>query len=161
MESYACQPYAIRVGAQVLQVHVARRGQLTALATLGTSDIAMTRQMQAGVILPHELDAAGWCRYFPPEIQPLLCLDHSAFLRNSNAVCFARQPTVRCFLLHAWRPGIGIMPHSSALMGRAVSTHSALPGDAIDLPPWASVVTEQGAGRETALSPGPWQTLAG
>ena len=158
MESYACQPYAIRVGAQVLQVHVARRGQLTALATLGTSDIAMTRQMQAGVILPHELDAAGWCRYFPPEIQPLLCLDHSAFLRNSNAVCFARQPTVRCFLLHAWRPGIGIMPHSSALMGRAVSTHSALPGDAIDLPPWASVVTEQGAGRETALSPGPWQT---
>ena len=147
MESYACQPYAIRVGAQVLQVHVARRGQLTALATLGTSDIAMTRQMQAGVILPHELDAAGWCRYFPPEI-----------LRNSNAVCFARQPTVRCFLLHAWRPGIGIMQHSSALMGRAVSTHSALPGDAIDLPPWASVVTEQGAGRETALSPGPWQT---
>ena len=138
MESYACQPYAIRVGAQVLQVHVARRGQLTALATLGTSDVAMTRQMQAGVILPHELDAAGWCRYFPPEIQPLLCLDHSAFLRNSNAVCFARQPTVRCFLLHAWRPGIGIMPHSSALMGRAVSTHSALPGDAIDLPPWAS-----------------------
>ena len=66
MESYACQPYAIRVGAQVLQVHVARRGQLTALATLGTSDIAMTRQMQAGVILPHELDADTFRRKYNP-----------------------------------------------------------------------------------------------
>ena len=118
----------------------------------------MTRQMQAGVILPHELDVAGWCRYFPPEIQPLLCLDHSAFLRNSNAVCFVQQLTVRCFLLHAWRPGIGTMLHSSALMGRAVSAHSALPADAIDLPPWASVVTEQEVGGEAALSPGPGQT---
>ena len=103
MESYACQPYAIRVGAQVLQVHVARRGQLTALATLGTSDVAMTRQMQAGVILPHELDAAGLVPILSAGNTTLVVSDHSGFLRNSNAVCFARQPTVRCFLLHAWR----------------------------------------------------------
>ena len=102
MESYVCQPYAIRVGAQVLQVHVARRGQLTALFTLGTSNIAMTRQMQARVILPHELDAAGWCRYFPPEIQPL---SHGA-----SGAWFRNRPSLLGECCHQTRSGWGDSP---------------------------------------------------
>ena len=146
MESYACQPYTIPAGSHLLQVFCRQARTANALATLGTSDIAMTRQLQVGVIRPDELDATGWCQCFPPEVQHLLRLNHSAFLRDSNSICFALQPTVRCFLLHAGRSGIGSMPHRSGLTGACVictesTPQSAPPVGAIDPPPWACAAT--------------------
>ena len=110
MDAYACQHYVLQAGSHVL--HVFERGQLTALATAGTSDTAMTKPMQAGIILPTETDAMGLEPLLPREVH-LLRLE--CLLRDSNSICFAQQAAVRCFLLHTGRPGIGNMPHRSAL----------------------------------------------
>ena len=157
MDAYACQHYALQAGSHVLHVFVAKRGQLTALATAGTSDIAMTKPMQAGIILPTEADATGWSHCFPREVQHLLRLECSAFLRDSNSICFAQQATVRCFLLHTGRPGIGNMPHRSALTGRVPAAPvCAPPASAVPLS-WSCAVAGHGAGREAALPPSPFQ----
>ena len=155
MESYACQPYTIPAGSHLLQVFVAKRGQLTALATLGTSDIAMTRQLQAGVIRPDETECSRLVPLLPAG-SATSAAPGSLCRQQLNLFCPAIHRSL--FLLHAGRQGIGIMPHRSALTGRVLSTpQSALPGGAIDGPPWACAVTVHEAGREAALSPLPMQ----
>ena len=158
MDAYACQHYVLQAGSHVLHVFVAKRGQLTALATAGTSDIVMTKHIQAGIILPTEADVTGWSHCFPREVQHLLRLECSAFLRDSNSICFAQQTTVRCFLLHTGRPGIGNTPHRSALTGRVLAApECAPPVSAVSPPPWSCAVAGHGAGREAALPPSPFQ----
>ena len=154
MEAYTCQSYALPVGSATIQVCVARRGNLTALATAGTSDIATTKAMQAGCIMPAQADVEGWSPFFSREVQLFLRSEYASFLRDNNTICFAPQHTVRCFLLHSGRQGPGSWMQHSALASRA-NVAPPWPSASADSPPWATHAPAAGKGREAALSPSP------
>ena len=98
--------------------------------------------MQA-IIRPTEADATGWNHYFQEKCGTSCVWIALPFLRDSNSICFAEQATVRCFLLHTGRPGIGNM-HCSALTSRVLAAPVCT---ACYTLPWSRAVAGHGAGR--------------
>ena len=152
MEAYSCQSYTLPVGSATIQVCVARRGNLTALATSGTSDIAMTKALQAECIMPAQANVDGWSP-LSGAVQHRLRSEHaSSRILSETATRSVSPHSTPCVVFFCTR---GVrnqeVGRSIALASRAnvAPSWSSTP---VGLPPWAKHAPAAEKGREVTLT---------
>ena len=82
-------------GPQPKALRSAKRGHLTALATLDRTNIATSKAIQACCVAPtHDL-IQGWEAFFPSAYHGLLNERCATYLRETDTICFSQEAPVR------------------------------------------------------------------